>query len=171
MSLLPLTVAELSLPKVMLLDDRLRLSLSPVADSVSLWPLTPSLLPDRAKLCPLAIETLPPFLMAGVRFLAAGGLLFAGLRLRGASAPSARQWRASAIVGVLLFVGGNGLVCWAEHWVPTGITALLIASTPLWMTLLPWLARRARLVARVPEDAVLRAGAAGGPLFWGGAEG
>lgn len=84
----------------------------------------------------VAIETMPPFLMAGLRFLLAGGALYAVLRLRGASTPSLLHWRSAAIVGGLLLLGGNGLVSWAESRVPSGLAALLIAAVPLWMVLL-----------------------------------
>ena len=85
-----------------------------------------------------AVETMPPFTMAGVRFLAAGSILFAWSRARGAAPLTGPQWRTAAVAGVLLLVGGNGLVSWAEQSVPSGITALLIASTPMWMALLDW---------------------------------
>ncbi|MGE3180443.1 MAG: EamA family transporter [Phycisphaerae bacterium] len=79
-----------------------------------------------------AIETLPPFLMAAMRFLAAGAVLYALVR-RGGAAPTLKQWGNAAIVGGLLLLGGNGLVCWAEQSVPSGLAALLIATVPLWM--------------------------------------
>jgi drug/metabolite transporter (DMT)-like permease len=90
----------------------------------------------------IAIETIPPFLMAAVRFAVAGGMLFTVRRLLGDPWPSAREWRSAAIVGSLLFVGGNGMVCWGQHWVPSGIAALLVTTTPFWMTMLPWFAGR-----------------------------
>lgn len=85
-----------------------------------------------------AIETLPPFLMAGARFLIAGALLYLWERSRGAPAPAPVHWRAAAVVGGLLLLGGNGGVVWAELHVPTGIAALLVATVPLWMVLLDW---------------------------------
>ncbi len=85
-----------------------------------------------------AVETLPPFTMAGVRFVAAGALLFGWSRARGAAPLTRPQWRTCLVAGTLLLVGGNGLVSWAEQTVPSGITALLIASTPMWMALLDW---------------------------------
>lgn len=89
-----------------------------------------------------AIETLPPFLMAAARFLAAGAVLYALVR-RGGTAPTFRQWCNAAIVGGLLLLGGNGLVCWAEQSVPSGLAALLIATVPLWMVGLDTLLFRA----------------------------
>ena len=85
-----------------------------------------------------AVETMPPFTMAGVRFLVAGAVLFAWSRLRGAAPLTRPQWRTAAIAGTLLLLGGNGLVSWAEQRVPSGIAALLVASTPMWMALIDW---------------------------------
>lgn len=86
----------------------------------------------------IAIETMPPFLMGAVRFVIAGALLIAARRWLGDALPTRRQWGSAAIVGSLLFLGGNGAVAWAQHWVPSGIAALLITTTPFWMTMLPW---------------------------------
>jgi drug/metabolite transporter (DMT)-like permease len=86
-----------------------------------------------------AVETIPPYLMGGTRFLVSGLILFAWARARGAPAPTRREWRDAAIVGALLLCGGNGAVAWAEQRVPSGITALLVASVPLWMVVLDWL--------------------------------
>jgi len=83
-----------------------------------------------------AIETLPGFMMAGLRFLIAGGLLYAWARATGAPRPEPRQWRPAALIGVLLLLGGNGLVVWAEHRIPSGVTALLVAVEPVWIALL-----------------------------------
>jgi drug/metabolite transporter (DMT)-like permease len=80
-----------------------------------------------------AVETIPPFLMAGTRFLIAGIILYTWRRLAGDPAPTERQWRSTAIVGLLLLLGGNGLVSWAEQNVASGIAALLIGTVPLWM--------------------------------------
>lgn len=86
----------------------------------------------------IAIETLPPLLMAGMRFTVAGVLLYAGTTRDGTPRPTRRQWRAATIVGGLLLLGGNGLVTWAEERVASGLTALLVATVPLWMVLLDW---------------------------------
>lgn len=86
----------------------------------------------------VAIETMPPFLMAATRFLIAGTALFTFLKLRGAAWPTARQWRSNAIIGTFLLLGGNGLVTWAEQTIPSGITALLIGVGPLFIVLTEW---------------------------------
>lgn len=86
----------------------------------------------------VTIETMPPFAMAGVRFLIAGVLLLAFLRWRGAPWPTARQWRVNGITGVFLLLGGNGLVVWAEQFVASGVTALLIGVQPLFFVLTEW---------------------------------
>lgn len=91
-----------------------------------------------------AIETLPPFLMAGARFITAGALLYAWSWPRRERAPTSSEWRAAAIIGGLLLMGGNGAVSWAEQYVPSSIAALLIAVTPLWIVLLDWLWHGAR---------------------------
>lgn len=86
-----------------------------------------------------AIETLPPFLMAGVRFLTAGGILYLWARLRGAPRPAVVHWRSALIIGGLLLLFGNGGVVWAEQRVTSGQAALLAGTVPLWMVLLEWL--------------------------------
>ncbi|WP_430387665.1 drug/metabolite exporter YedA [Dyella sp. 20L07] len=78
-----------------------------------------------------ALESYPPFLLAGIRFLGAGIALIAFLRLRGVALPTLRQWRNAAITGVLLLGFGNGLVCFAEQHVSSGIAAVAVASMPL----------------------------------------
>ncbi|MGH7476209.1 MAG: drug/metabolite exporter YedA [Longimicrobiales bacterium] len=86
-----------------------------------------------------AIETMPPFLMAAVRFLIAGALLYGWRRAVGVPRPNGREWRSALVVGGLLLLGGNGGVVWAEQTVPSGIAALLVAIVPLWIVLLDWL--------------------------------
>ena len=86
-----------------------------------------------------AIETLPPMLMVGTRFFAAGGIMYVCLRSRGAAAPKMIHWRSATIVGILMPVFGTGVVVWAEKQVPSGIAALLVAIVPLWIVLLQWL--------------------------------
>ncbi|HWM90424.1 MAG TPA: drug/metabolite exporter YedA [Thermoanaerobaculia bacterium] len=86
-----------------------------------------------------AIETLPPFWMAGVRFLVSGVLLYGWARWRGASRPSRVHWRSAALIGALLLLGGNGGVVWAEQRVDSGLAALLVSTVPLWMVVFEWL--------------------------------
>ncbi len=86
----------------------------------------------------IAVETIPPFLMAGVRFLLAGSLTFAFLRARGVPVPNRLQWRSAAILGAFLLVGGNGFVTWSEQQVPSGMAALVVATEPLWIALFDW---------------------------------
>lgn len=84
----------------------------------------------------VAVESMPPFLMAGARWILAGGALYAWMRLRGAPKPELVHWRSAAIIGALLLLGGNGLVSWAEQLVPSGITALIIGTVPVWFAVL-----------------------------------
>jgi drug/metabolite transporter (DMT)-like permease len=84
----------------------------------------------------IAVRSLPPLLMAGTRFLAAGAVLYAALRLRGVRPPDAAEWRSALITGALLFAGGNGFVVLAERTVASSLTALIIASTPIFAVLL-----------------------------------
>ena len=77
----------------------------------------------------------PPLLMAGLRFLAAGSVLYGVLRFRGVAAPTRAQWRHVAFMGVLLLGLGNGMVCIAQQSVSSGLAAVAVASAPLWMGL------------------------------------
>lgn len=85
----------------------------------------------------VALTGFPPFVLAAIRFLVAGSVLYAGLRVSGTPAPTRRQWRNAAITGVLLLLLGNGLVCFAEQDVASGVAAVAIASEPLFVAL--WL--------------------------------
>jgi drug/metabolite transporter (DMT)-like permease len=87
----------------------------------------------------VAVETLPPFLMAGMRFAIAGTLLFGFLMARGAAWPTAAQWREQAVIGVFLLLGGNAVVSWAELRTPSGITALILGASPLIVIVFDWL--------------------------------
>jgi drug/metabolite transporter (DMT)-like permease len=86
----------------------------------------------------VAVETLPPFLMAGVRFLIAGSALYAFSRTSGVTRPTRRQWRNAVIASIPLFVVGNGGVTYAEQTVPSGVAALVVATLPAWLLLLDW---------------------------------
>src|ERR1017187_9304257 len=87
----------------------------------------------------LAVESIPPFSMAGARALVAGALLYVWTRGRGAARPERIHWREASIVGGFLLLGGNGLVSWAGQHVASGVSALIVGSVPLWMVLLEWL--------------------------------
>lgn len=80
-----------------------------------------------------SVATIPPLLVAGIRFLAAGSALYLIVRVSGTPRPTRSQWKQAAIIGSLMLVWGNGLVCWAEQTVPSGMTSLIIASMPIWM--------------------------------------
>jgi len=83
----------------------------------------------------VAIETIPPFFHAGIRFLISGLILVIWQRAAGHSLPTRKQWVSTAIIGTLLLLGGNGLVAWAEQSIPSGITALIIASSPMFLVI------------------------------------
>jgi drug/metabolite transporter (DMT)-like permease len=86
------------------------------------------------------IETLPPFISAGARYLLAGATLFiVGRFSKGYEKPILAQWRSSAVVGTLLFLGGVGGVVVAERHITSGLAALLVATEPFWVVLLSWL--------------------------------
>ena len=86
-----------------------------------------------------AVETIPPFLMVGARFLVSGAILYVWARWRGARRPPAAEWRDAAIAGVLMLCFGNGAVSWSEQRVPSGLAALLVAVVPLWVVIIDWL--------------------------------
>jgi len=82
-----------------------------------------------------AIETIPPFFHAGVRFLISGIILVSWQRAAGHKLPTRNQWMSTAIIGSFLLLGGNGLVAWAEQFIPSGIAALIIASVPMFLVI------------------------------------
>jgi drug/metabolite transporter (DMT)-like permease len=92
----------------------------------------------------VAVAALPPFLLAGTRFLLAGGILAAWLAATRGFRPTPRQWRDNALVGALLLAGGNGMVVWAEQSIPSGITTLVISINPLLFALAEWALPRGR---------------------------
>jgi drug/metabolite transporter (DMT)-like permease len=107
-----------------------------------------------------AMEGLPPLLMAALRFLVAGSLLFGAQRARGDPSPTPRQWASCARVGVLLLAVGNGGVAVSEQWVATGLAAVMVASVPLWAALFAglwgrWPSRREGLGLLVGSAGVL----------------
>jgi len=79
------------------------------------------------------IETAPPFFTAGTRWIIAGILLYTVTRLRGASAPSRSHWYAALVIGGLMLLIAHGAVVWAEQWIPSGLTSILVATVPLWL--------------------------------------
>ena len=83
-----------------------------------------------------AVETIPPFMSAGVRFLISGAILLIWRRAAGDAMPTPRQWRSAAIAGILLLLGGNSILSFAEQRIPSGIAALLVGTAPLWLVLL-----------------------------------
>ena len=98
-----------------------------------------------------AIETIPPFIMGGTRFLVSGALLYTWSRYRGAPRPTRLHWRNAIIAGGFLLLGGNGAVVWAEQFVPSGLTALLVSILPFWLVIIEWV----RPPRRRPSGAVL----------------
>ncbi|MBV6394267.1 MAG: putative inner membrane transporter YedA [Anaerolineales bacterium] len=84
----------------------------------------------------VAIETIPPFLHGALRFFISGLIILAWQKAAGQAMPTRSQWKSTFIVGTLLLVGGNGLVAWAEQSIPSGIAALIVSTTPLWLVIL-----------------------------------
>ena len=83
-----------------------------------------------------AVETTPPFLSAAGRFIISGACLYGWRRLAGDPTPTQTEWRNAAIVGIFLLVGGNGGVVWAAQFIPSSLSALLVATVPLWMVIM-----------------------------------
>src|SRR5581483_933900 len=83
----------------------------------------------------VGVHEVPPFLFAGMRFLAAGLALFVWMRLRGTPWPTVREWGSVTLLAVLIFVVDYGLLFWAEQRVPSGIAAVMLATIPVFMSL------------------------------------
>jgi drug/metabolite transporter (DMT)-like permease len=83
----------------------------------------------------VGVREVPPFLLAGMRFLVAGLILYCWMRARGTASPTAREWSAASILAVLIFVFDYGLLFWAERRVPSGIAAVMMATIPVFMAL------------------------------------
>ncbi|MGZ3331807.1 MAG: EamA family transporter [Gemmatimonadaceae bacterium] len=98
-----------------------------------------------------AVETIPPFVMGGVRFLISGTILYLWSRYRGAPKPTRLHWRNATVAGGFLLLGGNGAVIWAEQFVPSGLTALLVSILPFWLVIIEWV----RPPRKRPSGAVL----------------
>src|ERR1700685_2577442 len=83
------------------------------------------------------VETIPPLILVGIRQLIAGIVLYPLARFRSNERPTIHHWLSGALIGGLLFVGGNGSIAWAEaKLTPTNITAVMVATVPLWMALM-----------------------------------
>ncbi len=87
----------------------------------------------------IGVQTIPPFLLAGLRHLSVGIVFYPLFRRLSRETLTLPQWRTAAITGVLLLLCGNGTVSWAERFVPSGIAALLVATVSLWMVIIDWL--------------------------------
>jgi len=83
----------------------------------------------------VALQSFPPFLMTGARFLLAGTVLFVWLRFRAMPLPTRVQWRNAALIGALLLAGGVGGTAFAEQWIHSGLAAVSVATIPLWTAL------------------------------------
>jgi drug/metabolite transporter (DMT)-like permease len=83
----------------------------------------------------VGVREVPPFLLAGMRFLAAGIVLYAWMRTRGTPSPTAREWGAASFLAILIFVLDYGLLFWAERRVPSGIAAVMMATIPVFIAL------------------------------------
>lgn len=90
----------------------------------------------------IAIETIPPFLMAGIRFTIAGAILMLWSRSRGDAMPTRAEWKIAVVVGILLMLLGNGGVVWAEQTVPSSLAALIVASSPIVTVAMDWMRPR-----------------------------
>jgi drug/metabolite transporter (DMT)-like permease len=84
----------------------------------------------------LAIDSIPPFLMAGFRSTVSGMILYFLLNLKDPVKPRIPEIKKSIFAGLLMIVGGNGMLVWSEQYVPTGLAALLLAMIPVWLVLL-----------------------------------
>lgn len=86
-----------------------------------------------------AVESIPPLMMIGGRFLLAGLILYPILRLRGTPAPTRRNWVAASVLGFMMLGVGTGTVAWAEQYIHSGLAALIVATVPMWMVLIDWI--------------------------------
>src|ERR1700692_2247028 len=83
----------------------------------------------------VGVREVPPFLLAGMRFFAAGIVLYAWMRAKGTASPTRRQWAAAFFLALLIFVFDYGLLFWAEKRVPSGIAAVMMATIPVFMAI------------------------------------
>jgi drug/metabolite transporter (DMT)-like permease len=103
----------------------------------------------------VAVVEIPPHVMAGGRFVVAGLVLYAWARYRGAARPTLKEWRAAAVIGAFLLLGGNASVAWAEQRVPSGLAAVLIGVVPIWMVGMEWARGGSRPAKRVIGGLIL----------------
>src|SRR5882757_10714096 len=87
----------------------------------------------------IGVESFPPLILAGLRHIVVGTVLYPIFRSTTRIRPSSSNWRTAVVTGALLLVVGNGGVSWAERTVPSGITALLVATVSLWLVVVDWL--------------------------------
>lgn len=92
----------------------------------------------------MAVETIPAFMMAGLRFVLAGGVMLPLLLMQGRPLPTLRQWRSALIAGGMMLAGGIGLLSFAEQRIPSGVAALMAATIPIWITLFDWVIFRGK---------------------------
>src|ERR1700682_1311351 len=83
----------------------------------------------------VGVREVPPFLLAVMRFLVAGIIVYGWMRARGTLSPTAREWSAASFLAILIFVFDYGLLFWAERRVPSGIAAVMMATIPAFMAL------------------------------------
>lgn len=92
----------------------------------------------------IAISSVPPFVMAALRFITAGVILWIFSALRGKGRPTLGEWRTALVTGTTLLLLGNGMTSWSLQYVPTGISSLILSISPVWMALFAFLATRER---------------------------
>lgn len=109
----------------------------------------------------MAVESLPPFSLAAARFFVAGCVLLGWAFARGAARPRLRDWLQAAAVAALLMIGGNASVLWAVQRVPSGVAALVVATTPLWLAILVAFETRKAPAARTVVGILLGLGGVG----------
>ena len=104
----------------------------------------------------VGVQEVPPFLLAALRFLIAGIVLYAWMRLKGTPSPTLRQWAGASLMGALIFLTDYGCLFWAEQRVPSGIAAVVLATIPVFITLLEILfLRTQRLTVRLAAALVI----------------
>jgi drug/metabolite transporter (DMT)-like permease len=92
----------------------------------------------------IAIETIPPFIMGGTRFLTAGLLVYIWGIYKGQKPPEKSHWLYASLLGILMLLIGQGGIIWAQQYVPSGVAAIIFATVPLWMTLISWVCQGAQ---------------------------